>query len=99
MPDRSTSSSNSRPSTTTLVWIFSRTWTDSVPEGVGLRPRLIHRGSSSHHMEPTLHRDRYVEADWYAKEVSRVFERQWFCVGREEEIPEPGRPPGVRRGG
>ncbi len=41
-------------------------------------------------MEPTLHRDRYVEADWYGKEVSRVFERQWFCVGREEEIPEPG---------
>jgi Rieske 2Fe-2S family protein len=41
-------------------------------------------------MEPTLHRDRYVEADWYAKEVAAVFERQWFCVGREEEIPAPG---------
>jgi Rieske 2Fe-2S family protein len=41
-------------------------------------------------MEPTLHRDRYVEADWYAKEVTGVFERQWFCVGREEEIREPG---------
>jgi Rieske 2Fe-2S family protein len=41
-------------------------------------------------VEPTLHRDRYVEADWYSREVSAVFERQWFCVGREEEIPEPG---------
>ena len=41
-------------------------------------------------MEPTLHRDRYVEADWYAREVDRVFSAQWFCVGRQEEIPEPG---------
>ncbi len=41
-------------------------------------------------MEPTLHRDRYVEADWYAREVAGVFERQWFCVGRADEIPEPG---------
>lgn len=31
-----------------------------------------------------------MEADWYAKEVSRVFEHQWFCVGREEEIPQAG---------
>ena len=41
-------------------------------------------------MEPTLHRDRYVEPDWYAGEVEKVFSRQWFCVGREEEVPEPG---------
>jgi Rieske 2Fe-2S family protein len=41
-------------------------------------------------VEPTLHRDRYVEADWFAREVSRVFGRQWFCVGRDEEIPEAG---------
>jgi Rieske 2Fe-2S family protein len=41
-------------------------------------------------MEPTLHRDRYVETDWYAREVAGVFERQWFCIGRDEEIPEPG---------
>jgi Rieske 2Fe-2S family protein len=41
-------------------------------------------------MEPTLHRDRYVESDWFDKEVSAVFERQWFCVGREGEVPEPG---------
>ncbi|MDP9143940.1 MAG: aromatic ring-hydroxylating dioxygenase subunit alpha [Actinomycetota bacterium] len=41
-------------------------------------------------MEPTLHRDRYVEPDWYAVEVEKVFGRQWFCVGREDEIPDPG---------
>jgi len=31
-----------------------------------------------------------VEADWYAQEVDRVFSAQWFCVGRQEEVPEPG---------
>jgi Rieske 2Fe-2S family protein len=41
-------------------------------------------------VEPTLHRDRYVEADWYVREVESVFSRQWFCVGREEEIPVSG---------
>jgi Rieske 2Fe-2S family protein len=41
-------------------------------------------------MEPTLHRDRYVEPDWYAREVAEVFGRQWFCVGRENEVPGPG---------
>ncbi|HEX6146365.1 MAG TPA: aromatic ring-hydroxylating dioxygenase subunit alpha [Acidimicrobiia bacterium] len=41
-------------------------------------------------MDPTLHRDCYVEADWYAREVDRVFSTQWFCVGRVEEVPEPG---------
>ena len=41
-------------------------------------------------MEPTLHRDRYVEPNWYAREVESVLSRQWFCVGRDEEILEPG---------
>jgi glycine betaine catabolism A len=41
-------------------------------------------------VEPTLHRDRYVESSWFDEEVEKVFERQWFCVGRAEEIPEPG---------
>ena len=31
-----------------------------------------------------------MEADWYAQEVDRVFSAQWFCVGRQEEVPEPG---------
>ncbi len=41
-------------------------------------------------MEPTLHRDRYVEPSRYQEEVEKVFGRQWFCVGRESEIPSPG---------
>jgi Rieske 2Fe-2S family protein len=41
-------------------------------------------------VEPTLHRDRYVESSWFDDEVEKVFERQWFCVGRAEEIPEAG---------
>jgi phenylpropionate dioxygenase-like ring-hydroxylating dioxygenase large terminal subunit len=41
-------------------------------------------------VEPTLHRDRYVEPDWFGVEVDRVFGSQWFCIGRAEEIPEPG---------
>lgn len=28
--------------------------------------------------------------DLYALEVERVFRRVWLCVGREEEVPEPG---------
>jgi Rieske 2Fe-2S family protein len=41
-------------------------------------------------VEPTLHRDRYVESSWFDSEVENIFERQWFCVGRAEEIPEAG---------
>lgn len=41
-------------------------------------------------MEKTLHRDRYVTADWFSRERESVFARQWFCVGRADEIPEPG---------
>jgi len=39
---------------------------------------------------PTLPRDRYVASEWFALEQERVFENQWFCIGRSEEIPEPG---------
>ena len=41
-------------------------------------------------MEPTLSRDCYVAAEWFELEREKVFEAQWFCVGREEEIPGPG---------
>lgn len=41
-------------------------------------------------MEKTLHRDRYVEPDWFEREHEAVFARQWFCVGREDEIPQAG---------
>jgi len=41
-------------------------------------------------VEPTLHRDRYIESEWFDREVDAVFGKQWFCVGRAEELPEPG---------
>ncbi|MGA7098251.1 MAG: aromatic ring-hydroxylating dioxygenase subunit alpha [Acidimicrobiia bacterium] len=41
-------------------------------------------------MESTLHRDAYVEPTWFDREVEAIFSRQWFCVGREEELTEPG---------
>ena len=41
-------------------------------------------------MESTLHRDAYVSPEWFDRERERVFQSQWFSVGRVEEIPEPG---------
>lgn len=41
-------------------------------------------------MEKTLPREAYVDAAWYERERERIFESQWFCVGRDEEIPEAG---------
>jgi glycine betaine catabolism A len=41
-------------------------------------------------VEPTLPRDAYLNAGWYRREQERVMWDQWFCVGRLEEIPEPG---------
>jgi len=41
-------------------------------------------------VEPTLHRDCYVETSWFSSEVVKIFGTQWFCVGRSEEVPEAG---------
>jgi Rieske 2Fe-2S family protein len=41
-------------------------------------------------MEPTLPRSSYVSPEAYQTEQERVFFRQWMCVGRVEEVPEPG---------
>ncbi|MGB7861150.1 MAG: aromatic ring-hydroxylating dioxygenase subunit alpha [Acidimicrobiia bacterium] len=41
-------------------------------------------------MEPTLPRDAYVDDDWFRRERNRILFNQWFCVGRLEEIPQPG---------
>lgn len=32
----------------------------------------------------------YTDPEVFAMERERVFDRQWFCVGRSEELPEPG---------
>jgi Rieske 2Fe-2S family protein len=41
-------------------------------------------------VEQTLPRDAYVGQEWFDREVDRVFESQWFAVGRVEEVPGPG---------
>lgn len=41
-------------------------------------------------LEPTLERSHYLSPDRYAREKERLFAREWMCVGREEEVPQPG---------
>lgn len=41
-------------------------------------------------MEKTLTREAYVASDWFDRERDRIFENQWFCIGRLEELPETG---------
>ena len=49
--------------------------------------------------ERTLPRDYYLSPEMFAREQERIFCREWFCVGREEELAEPGRLRGEGRGG
>lgn len=42
------------------------------------------------HLEPTLPRDFYFSEDIYTQERERIFWREWFCAGREEQLPAPG---------
>jgi glycine betaine catabolism A len=41
-------------------------------------------------LERTLTREQYLSPEVYAREQERIFWREWFCVGREEELPSPG---------
>jgi glycine betaine catabolism A len=41
-------------------------------------------------MERTLDREFYFSPDIFALEKERIFCREWFCAGREEELPSPG---------
>ncbi len=41
-------------------------------------------------LERTLHRDCYLSEEIFRRERERIFAREWFCVGREAEIPAPG---------
>ena len=40
--------------------------------------------------ERTLHRDYYWSAEIFGEEKERIFCREWFCGGREEELARPG---------
>ena len=41
-------------------------------------------------LEPTLDRSYYLEPAHFAREKERIFCAEWVCVGREEELPDPG---------
>jgi glycine betaine catabolism A len=38
----------------------------------------------------TLPRKYYASAELYATEIQKIFFRRWLCVGRADEIPNPG---------
>ena len=41
-------------------------------------------------LEQTLPSEYYCTAEVYARERERIFCREWVCVGREAELPNPG---------
>jgi len=41
-------------------------------------------------LDRTLPRDSYFSPEIFQREQQRIFWREWFCAGREEEIPQPG---------
>ncbi len=41
-------------------------------------------------LEPTLSREYYLSPESFSREKDRIFTREWFCAGREEELPAPG---------
>jgi phenylpropionate dioxygenase-like ring-hydroxylating dioxygenase large terminal subunit len=41
-------------------------------------------------MERTLHRDFYFSDEIFQREKERIFFGEWFCAGREEELPDSG---------
>ncbi len=41
-------------------------------------------------LEPTLPREAYLGDEAFRREREAICFREWFCVGREEEVPAPG---------
>jgi Rieske 2Fe-2S family protein len=41
-------------------------------------------------LERTLSREYYLSPELFGREKERIFCREWFCVGREEELAAPG---------
>ncbi len=37
-----------------------------------------------------LHPSKYLDPGWLGKEVDSLFCKEWLCVGRETDLPEPG---------
>ena len=49
-------------------------------------------------LEQTLPRASYLDADLYRREYDAVFRPGWVCVGRAEQVPNPGDYQGLRLG-
>src|SRR5919206_240652 len=47
-------------------------------------------GGARSTLERTLPRDYYFSDEVFEREGARIFHREWFCVGREEELPGAG---------
>lgn len=41
-------------------------------------------------LEKSLPSSYYYQPEMFAREKDRIFVREWFCAGREEELPSPG---------
>jgi phenylpropionate dioxygenase-like ring-hydroxylating dioxygenase large terminal subunit len=41
-------------------------------------------------LEPTLTRPHYLSPEAFQREKERIFCEEWFCVGRVDEVPNPG---------
>jgi Rieske 2Fe-2S family protein len=41
-------------------------------------------------LERTLPREAYVSPEFFSRERERIFFREWFCAGREDEVPRSG---------
>lgn len=41
-------------------------------------------------LQKSLPSEYYLSPEIFAREKERIFCREWFCAGREEELPEPG---------
>ncbi|MCD9194588.1 aromatic ring-hydroxylating oxygenase subunit alpha [Streptomyces albireticuli] len=38
----------------------------------------------------TLPPEAYTSPEWYGREIERIFRKEWLCVARADEVPEPG---------
>ncbi|HEV2878787.1 MAG TPA: aromatic ring-hydroxylating dioxygenase subunit alpha [Candidatus Eremiobacteraceae bacterium] len=48
------------------------------------------RNGAKSQLEATLPRDFYFSEDIYTREKEHIFYSEWFCAGREEQIPKAG---------
>jgi Phenylpropionate dioxygenase and related ring-hydroxylating dioxygenases, large terminal subunit len=50
----------------------------------------VSSGITNPALEKSLPSSYYYQPEMFAREKDRIFVREWFCAGREEELPSPG---------